>query len=249
MPLCPGTRLRRALLALSCLASGVACAGPPLLTNDPDTPGSGAWEINLAATGSHTRGGWNVDAPDMDVNRGVGERIQLSLHLPWTHARGDDGAWRSGWGAVELGVRWRFLDQGEHGWKLAVQPQWVSAFSHAAQRRGLAAAHAEWVLPVQASHPVGRVDIVMEAARHVVAQEDGTWQAGVFGDVECTPRMHCLAELNTTWDGGARTALNVGAVRSLGPHLNLLVSAGRELTGSAQERANLLFYLGAQLLL
>ena len=64
-----------------------------------------------------------------------------------------------------------------------------------------------------------------------------------------TPRLRCLAELNTTWDGGARTALNLGAVQSLGPHLNLLASAGTEVTGPAAERAHLLFYLGAQLLL
>ena len=45
--------LLRAPLALLC-ASGAAVAGPPLLTNDPDTPGPGAWEINLAATGDRT---------------------------------------------------------------------------------------------------------------------------------------------------------------------------------------------------
>jgi hypothetical protein len=240
--------VRRAPLLLL-LANGLAHAGPPLLTNDPDTPGPGAWEINLAATGDRHDGGWDVDAPDVDLNRGVGERIQLSLHVPWSHAHADGGRWQSGWGAVEFGVRWRFLDQGEDGWKIAVQPQWVSAFSHAAQRQGLAPAHDEWVLPVQASHPLGRVDVVMEVARHVVAHEADTWQAGVFADAACRARLHCLVELNTTWDGGARTAFNLGAVKAVNPHLNLLGSAGTELTGPAQERAHLLFYLGAQLLL
>ena len=245
----PRIRSSRWLLLAPCVASATALAGPPLLTNDPDTPGPGAWEINLAATGAHRASGCDVDAPDVDLNRGVGGRVQLSLHVPWAHARDEGGGWRSGWGATELGVRWRFFDQGDDGWKVAVQPQWVSAWSHAAQRQALAPTHDEWVLPLQASHPLGRVDVVMEAARHVVAHEADTWQAGVFGGLDCTPRLRCLAELNTTWDGGARTAFNLGAVRSLGPHLNLLASAGTELTGPAQDRAHLLFYMGAQLLL
>jgi hypothetical protein len=231
------------------LATGLAHAGPPLLTNDPDTPGPGAWEINLAATGSHSPSGWDIDAPDVDLNRGVGERVQLSLHLPWAHAREPDGGWQSGWGAAEFGLRWRFLDQGEDGWKVAVQPQWISAFSHAAQRRGLAAQHAEWVLPLQGSHPLGNVDVVMEIARHVVAQDADTWQAGVFADAPCRAQLHCLVELNTTWDGGARTALNLGAVKAVNRHLNLLGSAGTEITGASTERSRFLFYAGAQLLL
>jgi len=246
----PRTAIRSAsLLMVVLLAPDAAFAGPPLLTNDPDTPGPDAWEINLAATGAHSDTGWDVDAPDVDLNRGVGERVQLSLHLPWAHARDAGGGWQSGWGAAEFGVRWRFLDRGEDGWKVAVQPQWVSAFSHAAQRRGLAPEHAEWVLPLQASHPLGDVDVVMEVARHVVAQEADSWQAGAFLDASCRAHLHCLVELNTTWDGGARTALNLGAVQSLGPHLNLLASAGSEVTGPARERAHFLFYLGAQLLL
>lgn len=249
MPLSLSTRALRRLPLLLLLANGLAHAGPPLLTNDPDTPGPGVWEINLAATGDRTGDVWNVDAPDVDLNRGVGERVQLSLHLPWAHARDAEGGWQSGWGAAEFGLRWRFFDQGEDGWKVAVQPQWVSAFSHAAQRRGLAPTHAEWVLPVQASHPLGHVDVVMEVARHVVAQEPDTWQAGVFADAECRARLHCLVELNTTWEGGARTALNLGAVKAVNPHLNLLGSAGTELTGPRGERAQFLFYAGAQLLL
>jgi hypothetical protein len=247
MPLDATSRFR--WTAALWLATGLAHAGPPLLTNDPDTPGPDAWEINVAATGAHSAGGWDLDAPDVDLNRGVGERVQLSLHLPWSHARDANGGWQSGWGAVEFGMRWRFLDQGEEGWKVAVQPQWISAFSHAAQRRGLAPQHAEWVLPLQASHPLGNVDVVMEVARHVVAQDADTWQAGVFADAACRAALHCLVELNTSWDGGARAALNLGAVKAVNRHLNLLGSAGTELSGPARERAHFLFYAGAQLLL
>jgi len=44
-----------ALFGLAPLASW-AQGGPPLVTDDPDTPGNGRWEINVAAIGAHTPG-------------------------------------------------------------------------------------------------------------------------------------------------------------------------------------------------
>jgi len=123
-----------------------AQAGPPLITNDPDTPGAGAWEINVAATGAHTGGVWDIDAPDLDINRGVGDRVQLSLHLPWSHR--DTGG----------------------------------------------------------------------------------------------------AELNTTWSDGPETIADLGARMAITPHLNLMGSIGSQVDGPSGERADIVFYLGAQLL-
>ncbi len=34
-----------------------AHAGPPMVTDDPDTPGDGHWEINMAAAGGRNRTG------------------------------------------------------------------------------------------------------------------------------------------------------------------------------------------------
>jgi len=40
-----------------------AQGGPPMVTDDPDTPGDGHWEINLAAIGAHTPGRFDLAAP------------------------------------------------------------------------------------------------------------------------------------------------------------------------------------------
>jgi hypothetical protein len=43
---------RRASLALACLFADIltvhAQGGPPMITDDPGTPGNGQWEINVA---------------------------------------------------------------------------------------------------------------------------------------------------------------------------------------------------------
>ena len=121
------------LLAGSCLPFQVqAQAGPPLITNDPDTPGDGHWEINLAVSGAHSRAGWDLAAPDLDVNYGWGERIQLSVHLPWNHQRVDAGHWQSGAGPVEFALRWRFVDEERAGFAMAIQPHWARSWSSTA---------------------------------------------------------------------------------------------------------------------
>src|SRR5205085_10105350 len=52
-------------------------AGPPLLTDDPDTPGNGPWEINLAVTVLQKRDTRSLGPPWVDVNDGIDERVQL----------------------------------------------------------------------------------------------------------------------------------------------------------------------------
>lgn len=59
------------LLAVAALLSGEAAwaaGGPPMITDDPGTPGSGNWEINLAAVTSHTAGQTDYQLPLADFN-------------------------------------------------------------------------------------------------------------------------------------------------------------------------------------
>jgi hypothetical protein len=130
-------RLSRSLLLLIAWLPILTCAqaGPPLITNDPDTPGDGNWEINLAAAGAHSRKNWGVAAPDLDINYGLGEHIQLSMHVPWNHQHDASGQWQSGVGAVELAIRWRFVDEEKAGFSMAIQPHWISSGTDAAVAR------------------------------------------------------------------------------------------------------------------
>ncbi|HMG06747.1 MAG TPA: hypothetical protein VK581_14915, partial [Chthoniobacterales bacterium] len=56
-----------------------AQGGPPMITDDPGTPGNRKWEINLAVTFEHRPNETSFDVPGIDLNYGVGENIQLTL--------------------------------------------------------------------------------------------------------------------------------------------------------------------------
>jgi hypothetical protein len=60
-----------------------AQAGPPFLTNDPGTPGNANWEINLGSMQTISRGVSNYQVPQIDLNFGLGDRIQLTYEIPY----------------------------------------------------------------------------------------------------------------------------------------------------------------------
>src|ERR1043165_2722959 len=65
----PMKKSRPAVFALLALASNVALAqgGPPMVTDDPETPGDGKWEINLGGFGSRTATRREINFPDADI--------------------------------------------------------------------------------------------------------------------------------------------------------------------------------------
>src|SRR5438067_1001366 len=85
-----------------------AQGGPPLLTDDPITPGDRHWEVNIALTAEHFRGERSYGAPLLDLNYGLGERIQLKWEVPWLMVQTPGAGTRSGLGDSKLGVKWRF---------------------------------------------------------------------------------------------------------------------------------------------
>src|SRR5690349_18262079 len=64
---------------LACELAG-AQGGPPLLGDDPETPGPGKWEINIAYTEQRTNEEHLRSLPHVDFNYGLGDhshRYQL----------------------------------------------------------------------------------------------------------------------------------------------------------------------------
>jgi hypothetical protein len=65
------------------LAPAFAQGGPPLITDDPDTPGPGHWEINIAVLMEKIHSERRVEVPRVNLNYGVGRRIPLKFEMPW----------------------------------------------------------------------------------------------------------------------------------------------------------------------
>jgi hypothetical protein len=79
-----------------------AQGGPPYYTNDPGTPGSRNWEINLGYMPFLYVGQSTTHVPDVDINYGLGDRIQLTYENAWLRVWNGSSAPRYGLGRISL---------------------------------------------------------------------------------------------------------------------------------------------------
>lgn len=225
-----------------------AQGGPPMITDDPGTPGDGHWEINTAITVERRPGERSLEMPLLDLNYGVGERLQLKYEAAWR--RLDDGGGRhDGLSNSLIGVKWRFFDGGEQAWSASMYPQleFRNPGSHSVDR-GLAEPGTAFELPFQVMKDFGWLEFNADVG-YVWRSGGNEWFGGVAVGREVAPHLELAAELHVDGDGRFRgTALtaNVGARLACSERCSLLASIGRELHHAGEPRATLVGYLGMQ---
>ncbi len=98
-----------------------AQGGPPFKTDDPDTPGNRQWEINFGLVGTRNPAAGSYQLPDVDINYGLGERIQLKYEIPLAlqetrpqvatgGTAAQPGLVVGGLGESYPGIKWRFYE-------------------------------------------------------------------------------------------------------------------------------------------
>ena len=234
------------LLAGSALAQG----GPPMVTDDPDTPGDGHWEINLGAIQQRTAGRREVAAPDADINYGWGDHIQLKADIPWVFAKDDGQQTQSGLGQGNFGVKWRFVDEDKAGYSLSTYPQYTRTLVSSSNRRGITSPEHSFFLPLEMAADVGGgFSLAAEVGRNFVSGpgSNNQWVAGFVLAHDCAEGVQCLGELHQTQSPGEhQTLVNLGLHWKLEEHLTLLAAAGREFGTKSDDQLKSLVYIGLQ---
>lgn len=229
-----------------------AQAGPPFLSNDPGTPGNTNWEINVASMQTVTRSADSYQTPQIDINFGVGSNLQLTFEVPYIIQSNNGEALRGGWSNPLTGLKWRFLDQGDHGWQVSTFPQIEARASVAAQRRGLSQPGPRVLLPLEISRALGTVHCDVEVGEYVPVHGP---HERIFGFVighNVTTQLELDAEIyddrasdhsvrSTVLDFGGRYPLHRGVIA--------LFMMGRSLTGISSGQPEFFGYLGVQVLL
>ena len=222
--------------------------GPPMITDDPGTPGDGKFEINLAIAFEHRPNETSFDAPAIDINYGVGDRIQLTLQGgPVLLKRRDHGA-IGGLGGTEAAVKWRFIDDQQTGISMSMFPRVLFNISQSAARRGLAEDGTRFQIPFQFAKAFPGFDVDLEWGPLVSTVGPSQWLYGIVVAVDVSKTTTVMAELH----GTSRTnfsddelAVNFGIRQKLNEHCIFIGSLGHELR-SPEARA-LIGYAGVQL--
>ncbi len=237
------TTVFAALTLLAC-ASARAEGGPPLLTDDPGTVDPGHWEINLAWTAERSAHAMYDEAPLADINYGLNDTTQLKFEMPWAV---ETGRGTNGFGPALLGIKWRFVDQGENGWQVSTYPQaefLPPGLHHAASAQSGVA----WLLPIQVQRNFGAFDAGFDIGRTLASSGDG-WFGGVDVGHKVSEWVELMAELHdeTTDGDGHELVFDVGTRAKLSEHLTLLASLGTDVENTSGPRNEWVSYLGLQL--
>ncbi len=100
--------LGTAVLCLLGTATTRGQGGPPMITDDPGTPGNGHWENNLALTFERRSREIAFDFPAVDLNYGLGDHLQLTLQTAPAFLKRRSHGVIGGLGGTEAAVKWRF---------------------------------------------------------------------------------------------------------------------------------------------
>jgi hypothetical protein len=246
--------LLRGVLALALCAPALcnAQAGPPFLTNDPGTPGNANWEINIASAQSIGRAGAAYQLPQIDLNFGLGDRIQLTYEIPFVVQTGPGQPRQSGWGNAFPGVKWRFVDQGEGGWQLSLFPQMEANAPTSSVQKGIAGPGARFLLPVQVTKRLGPVDVDFEAGYYLPKHGVNERIFGLMVGRSLTDGFDLGLEIYNDRAVGAapnQTTLDLGARYKLSRGFIALFMAGRSINGTASGQPEFIGYIGIQVLL
>ena len=93
--------------------AGIAHAGPPFVTDDPETVEYQHWEFYLSSIASRLPGDLSGSAPLFELNYGVLPNVQLHLIAPLAYDAPSGGTTHYGMGDLELGAKIRFVEESE----------------------------------------------------------------------------------------------------------------------------------------
>ena len=240
------------LIFMAIAGCAFAQGGPPFYTNDPGTPGPRNWEINLAYMPFLYSDQSVTHTPDVDINFGIGERIQLTYENAWLRVHELPVDAKYGLGQSNFGVKWRFYDAGDSGWSISTFPQGFVNNPNDSVRRGITPQSNSFLLPFEFAHKLGPVDVNFEVGYNFVHNGPSGWLTGVVVGHTFTPRLEVDGEFysQSTYNPyDSQPTMELGGRYRIHRPIVLLLMAGRGLQPASPSHPYFVGYFGVQFLL
>ena len=222
--------------------------GPPMITDDPGTPGNGKWENNLAIAFDNRPNETLIELPAIDLNYGLGDHVQLTLQTAPILLKPSGHGLIGGIGGTEAAVKWRFLNEATSGLEMSMFPRVIFNVAQSSVRRGLAEEGTRFQIPFQAAKTFGRVHFDAEFGPRASTVGRSEWLYGVVCGFDVAKPTMLMAELHDesrmNFSRDVLT-LNVGLRHEFTENYILIVSMGHELR-SPDEPTALIGYFGMQ---
>jgi len=242
------SRMLRPLLSLVCLSLALpGRAGPPYTTDDPEPVPLHHWELYLSATRTTDGSDRAGDAPHVEGNYGAAPGLQLHLIVPLGYAQPGSGPSAWGLGDVELGAKYRFVEETGERPQVGTFP--LVELPSGDAGRGLGAGHVRAFLPVWVQKSFGPWTTYGGGGYWINPGADNRdyWFAGWLVQVQATgslsPGVEAYYQSPSTDAGGPEVHFNAGLIVDLSEKSHVLLSAGRAVHGCDCTHAYVAFLL------
>ena len=209
-------------------------AGAPFLTDDPGTADGGHTEILFSGQVTHRQGDTSGNVASAQVSYGLRDNAELHVTLPYAFDHVSGAGTNFGVGDIELGLKYRFLDEDENGTPaLAFAP--ALNFPSGNAERGLGTSRLHGALPLWTSKTIERWMIFGGGGYAFNPGPDNAnyWFTGLGVTREITSALTLGGEIfhNSTVTAGGKnnTGFNIGAIHEISERHHLLFSVGRNL--------------------
>ena len=259
------TIVRVAMVSAATVVAGTfgmsALAGPPLITDDPETPGRGGWEINISHNIERTKDEFLMLNPLIDINYGLLENDQWKIEFPIVFVDPVDADQRWGPGDIEVGWKYRFWDEEDRGMMASIYPQLLIPTAHdgsilpaGLEQAALGDGFTELFLPLEVGkHFVDdKLFVYAEVGYNVVfdREETNEWFYGVAFEWAHTERLELLFEVGgIAFEGSGKpdhAFFNGGWKLELNDRWSFIGSVGRSFRERSSGAPDLLTFVGFQ---
>jgi hypothetical protein len=225
-------------IVLLLVASSRAVAGPPFVTDDPDTTDYKHWEVDFFSLTDHAKGGDFIQFPAIEVDYGLIPDVQLHAIAPPTYDRAPGDKAHFGYGDTELGVKYRFFHETDHLPEIGFFP--LVEVPTGDSGRGLGNGQTQIFAPLWLQKTFG------ENKEWTTFGGGGFWfnpgpdhrNFGRFGwelqrdlNTHLTLGAEIYHETSMALGDDGHTAFNIGGYFNFDDHNHILFSAGRDIQG------------------
>jgi hypothetical protein len=223
-----------------------AWAGPPFVTDDPETVEYRHGEVYLASQYAYDKDVTSGIAPLLELNYGILPDVQLHLVAPLAYDKPRGLAVHYGFGDMELGIKYRFIHETEVMPQVAIFPMLEIPSGNSNQ--GLGNGSLQVFAPVWVQKSWGPWT-TYGGGGYWINNAPGSrnyWRYGWEAQRTINDTLTVGAEIfgNTPVvnDAGNRIGFNVGTIVNFSEEHHLLLSAGRDIHGDN----NFSLYAGLQ---
>lgn len=205
------------------------------MTDDPETPDKGHFEIHLAAQYTRAQGASTGNVPSLEVNYGVLSNLQATVLVPMGMAQVNGVGTNVGFGDIEVELKYRFVEEDAWGWRpaIAIAPQ--INLPSGSETRGLAAGRFTGFIPVWLQKDFNQWTVFGGGGPNINTGPDqkNWWFPGVGVLRELSPAWTVGGEVyyNSPEVTGQKNTMgfNLGVIYTINDNYQILFSAGRNL--------------------